>query len=206
MRYAKGHKLQTRTRIVQAAAREFRRNGIDAISVADIMEAEGLTHGGFYRHFKGKDALLIESVEAALGEIGDQLLRQTAGLPRPEALARVINFYLSEEHMLHPQSGCAFAALATDLARFPVRCRAPIARALDHYRPKLNPLMPGNSEEERNSAFDVLFSSMAGCLMTARIRVDPERKKEILQSARKFFIATFCAPESHGIKGELCKK
>src|SRR4051812_16779898 len=106
MRYRDGHKASTRTGIVQAAAREFRRKGASAVSVADIMKAEGLTHGGFYRHFKDKDALLIESVETALREVSDQLCKMTADSAGPEALKRVICFYLSEAHVEHPEHGC----------------------------------------------------------------------------------------------------
>ncbi|MEZ5356305.1 MAG: TetR family transcriptional regulator [Bryobacteraceae bacterium] len=196
MRYSEGHRAQTRVRIVQAAAREFRRLGVDATSVADIMKAEGLTHGGFYRHFKGKDALLVEAAAEALGQVSGQLLHLTAGLPRHEALARVIAFYLSEQHMANPQSGCLFAALGTELARYPKRRRGPIARALDEYRNQLQSLLPGNSVSEQRAAFDVLFPSMAGCLMAARAQVDPARSKRILEGARQFFTASFCAQTS----------
>jgi len=192
MRYSEGHKASTRSGIVQTAAREVRRKGASAVSVADIMKAEGLTHGGFYRHFKDKDALLIAAVETALGEVGDQLCQMTATLSRAQALERVITFYLSEAHLEHPERGCAFAALGAELARYPKRCRAPIARALDQYRSQLQALLPGKTDDERKACFDVLFPSMAGCLTAARAQVDPDRRKEILGHAREFFIKLFC--------------
>lgn len=191
MRYNEGHKAIARARIVQTASREFRRRGMD-ISVVDLMKAEGLTHGGFYRHFKGKEALLIEAVEVALDQIASQLLNLTADTPRHLALQRVIGFYLSEEHMAHPESGCALAALGTEIGRYPKRCRARIASAMDAYRLRLQGLLPGETESERKAQFDVLFPSMAGCLMAARAQADPERKKEILQGARSFFVRAFC--------------
>jgi TetR/AcrR family transcriptional regulator, transcriptional repressor for nem operon len=191
VRYSEEHKARTRDRIIQAASREFRRKGAHGLSVADIMKAEGLTHGGFYRHFPGKEALLIEAVEMALDQVADRLCQMTVDLPRQQALERVINFYLSEEHMEYPQYGCAFAALGTELARYPKRCRAPIARALDQYRFQLQSLLPGRTEGERKACFDVLFPSMAGCLMAARAQIDPERRREILQHARSFFLGNF---------------
>jgi len=192
MRYSEEHKANTRSGIVQAASREFRRKGADSVSVADIMKAEGLTHGGFYRHFKDKDALLIEAVEAALREVGDQLCQMTSSLSGNKALERVITFYLSEEHMSHPEHGCAFAALGSELARYPKRCRAPIARALDQYRARLQALLPGRTDAERQASFEVLFPSMAGCLTAARAQVDPARRRELLEHARAFFIKSFC--------------
>ena len=195
MRYSEEHKASTRVGIVLAASREFRRKGSSTVSVADIMKAEGLTHGGFYRHFKDKDALLIEAVETALREVSDQLGEIIAHLSGSQALERVITFYLSEEHMRHPERGCAFAALGAELARYPKRFRAPIARALDQYRSRLQSLLPGRTEEERKASFEVLFPSMAGCLTAARAQVDPERQREILRRARDFFIKSFCTQQ-----------
>jgi TetR/AcrR family transcriptional repressor of nem operon len=193
MRYSVEHKAAVRKRILDTAAREFRRKGTNAVSVADIMRDEGLTHGGFYRHFKGKEALLIESVETALRQVSDQLRKETANLNRPQALETLIGFYLSEEHMKHPERGCAFAALGTELARYPKRCRGAIALALDRYREQLLSLMPGRTDSERGANFEVLFPSMAGCLMAARAQVDARRSSEILSGARAFFIRRFCA-------------
>ena len=51
--------------IVAKAATMLRERGIDGLSVADLMQAAGLTHGGFYRHFASKDALVAEATTAA---------------------------------------------------------------------------------------------------------------------------------------------
>lgn len=202
MRYNEGHKAIARAGIVATASREFRRRGTE-ISVVDLMKAEGLTHGGFYRHFKGKEALLIEAVEAALDQVASQLLSLTADTPRHLALKRVIGFYLSEEHMAHPESGCAVAALGAEIGRYPKSCRARIASAMDAYRLRLQGWLPGETESERKAQFDVLFPSMAGCLMTARAQADPDRRKEILQGARSFFVRAFCGGASEGDEGTL---
>lgn len=202
MRYSVGHKAQAHARIVETASRQFRRRGLE-ISVVDLMKAEGLTHGGFYRHFKGKEALLIEAVEAAFDQVAGQLLNLTAGAPRHIVLKRVIGFYLSEEHMAHPESGCALAALGTEIGRYPRRCRARIASAMDAYRHRLQGLLPGKTESERKAQFDVLFPSMAGCLMAARVQADPNRRTEILQGARGFFVRAFCCEQNDGNKEPL---
>ncbi len=196
MRYSEKHKANTRDGIILAAAREFRRRGASDVGVADVMKAEGLTHGGFYRHFRNKDALLIEAVERSLNDVADHLCAMTGEPLAPQALEQVIRFYLCEEHMRHPERGCAFAALGGELARYPKRCRAPIARALDRYRVRLQPLLPGRTDDERKAQFDVLFPSMAGCLTAARAQVDPARQKEILSGAREFFISQFCGGQT----------
>ncbi len=58
MRKSREAAAETRKRIVRAAAREFREQGIVATGLADLMKAAGLTHGGFYKHFASKDQLV----------------------------------------------------------------------------------------------------------------------------------------------------
>src|SRR6267378_3479951 len=66
MRKSRWEAARTRKRIIEAAAQEFRRNGIARTGLADLMAAAGLTHGGFYRHFESKDQLVAEACAAAL--------------------------------------------------------------------------------------------------------------------------------------------
>jgi TetR/AcrR family transcriptional repressor of nem operon len=61
MRKSKTETAETRRRMVDLAAKMFRRNGIAATGVAEIMAAACLTHGGFYRHFGSKDQLVAEA-------------------------------------------------------------------------------------------------------------------------------------------------
>lgn len=62
-RSSKAESLENRTRIVLEASREFRRRGVENVSVSEIMAAAGMTAGGFYRHFPSKDALVAEACE-----------------------------------------------------------------------------------------------------------------------------------------------
>ena len=64
MRKSRWEAARTRKRIIEAAAKEFRRNGIARTGLADLMAAAGLTHGGFYRHFESKDQLVAEACAA----------------------------------------------------------------------------------------------------------------------------------------------
>ena len=66
MKKSKLETAETRRRIVKAAAAEFRRNGIHATGLCELMAAVGLTHGGFYRHFDSKDQLVTEACAAGM--------------------------------------------------------------------------------------------------------------------------------------------
>ena len=57
MPYSPEHKRDTREKILESARRLFNRKGYSGVSIEEIMNAAGLTRGGFYRHFSGKDEL-----------------------------------------------------------------------------------------------------------------------------------------------------
>src|ERR687893_2982386 len=58
MRYGKDQKQATRQRILEAAGRRFKQDGIDGAGVATLMSDAGLTNGAFYAHFTSKEDLV----------------------------------------------------------------------------------------------------------------------------------------------------
>ncbi|MFJ1747332.1 TetR/AcrR family transcriptional regulator [Streptomyces sp. NPDC088116] len=111
---------ENRRRVVETSSRLFREQGTH-ISVADLMKASGLTHGGFYKQFASKEALVDEATAHAFGRLAqlrDDELEQHAG-QRDAAQRALIDTYLSVEHRDSAADGCPAAALATDMAREP---------------------------------------------------------------------------------------
>src|SRR5215213_8299344 len=92
MRYGKDHKQATRQRILEAAGRRFKRDGIDGAGVAAVMSDAGLTNGAFYAHFASKEDLVAHV-------LADQLRAQRrdfGGGPADRAgLEAFIRSYLS---------------------------------------------------------------------------------------------------------------
>ena len=87
-RYGKEHKEATRRRIVEAAGRRFKRDGIDGSGIATLMADAGLTNGAFYAHFDSKEDLVATTVADQLREQRETLLA-AAGRRRRTAGARV---------------------------------------------------------------------------------------------------------------------
>ena len=81
MRKSRDEAAQTRRRIVEAASCEFRKCGIVATGLNDLMKAAGLTHGGFYKHFASKDQLVAEATTAALHARLEEMAARPAGPP-----------------------------------------------------------------------------------------------------------------------------
>src|SRR5882757_8550570 len=123
MRHCKTEKAKTHQRIVATAAKKFREEGLAGIGIADLMKEAGLTVGGFYKHFKSRDALVAEAVGLALGMWKDQMEAAASGGP-PVTYESLLDNYLSEAHRNDPGTGCPVSALAGDLARSDKSTRA----------------------------------------------------------------------------------
>jgi len=106
--------------IEQASARLFRERGIGGVSVAELMAAAGLSHGGFYGHFESKDALAAAACRRAFSESAARWRKHAkSGADDRARLAAIVDNYLSSKHRDQPGAGCAAVALATDVAREP---------------------------------------------------------------------------------------
>ena len=125
----------------------MRRDGIDSVSVADPMSEAGLTHGGFYGHFDSRDDLVAEAIDAALAQ-GSKRIYAEAKLGGPEALAAIVDGYLSRLQRDKPETGCAVAALPTDIARTNARARAAYSRRVRRYIEFLAELTPGRDPDQ----------------------------------------------------------
>ena len=112
MRYSPDRKAQTHQRIIKEASARFRRDGIGATGLQPLMKALGLTHGGFYSHFKSKDELVEKALQAA-GEQVDVICAELFAQDRP--LEAFIDTYLSEWHQTSPDEGCPLPTMSSEL-------------------------------------------------------------------------------------------
>jgi TetR/AcrR family transcriptional repressor of nem operon len=156
-----------------------------------VMKKVGPEKRGFYRHFKSKDDLFVEAVARALEETGRGMVEVAESAPEGQALRAIIERYLSAGHANSPGTGCVRAALGPELARKPVSVRKRIETLLQAYRERFLPFMPGQTREEKLAKIRLLFPSMAGVLMMARVSPNSKKREQILMEARTFFIKSF---------------
>lgn len=128
------HKLQTRERIVDAAARQFRRHGFAGVGIDAIMADAGLTRGGFYSHFRSKAELFA----ATLGHRHDLIdrLRERGSTDPAILLAEasgILQAYLAPENLPEAALNCSFATLAADAARAPEPTRHAFSTQIDAF-------------------------------------------------------------------------
>ncbi|MGC2086529.1 MAG: TetR family transcriptional regulator, partial [Bradyrhizobium sp.] len=99
VRYEKGHKDETRQRILDVAARQFRERGVSAAGLAGIMADAGLTNGAFYVHFDSKEQLVRQVLDDALAR-REQVWRKLED--EEGGLSTMIGDYLSARHRDDP--------------------------------------------------------------------------------------------------------
>lgn len=172
-------KKASHERIVTAAAARIRRDGIDGVSVSDLMQEAGLTHGGFYRHFGSRGDLVAEAVDAALAD-GSRRTDAVAKIGGTRALAAIIDAYLSEAHRDGPETGCAVAALPADIARSGPRARDAYGKQVRRYVDLLTDLIPEPQPEARRDEALLTLAALVGALSMARAVNDRDLSNEIL--------------------------
>jgi len=192
MRYSAEHKKKTRERIVRTASRHFRHRGGEGVAIADLMSKLKLTHGGFYKHFDSKEALLVEAITRAFDETENRFSEVVAKAKPGTELKALIENYLAPDHCANPGEGCPMAALASDMSRLPKPVRAEIDRAIKRRVKRLSVFLPGATEKERERNCMALLSGLIGTISVARALVDPEARRAVLEASKVFYIKTFC--------------
>lgn len=186
MRYPPEHKHATRRRIIEAAGQAFREQGVAETGVDDVMRRAGLTHGGFYAHFRDKTELVAEACAAAFDAAVPNLER-IAALTTAEARARLlIDSYLAVRHRDNRGAGCMVVAVAADMARLSGEARAGYSRGFAQHIERLcGALRLSDNAETNRVKVTHLMSSLVGALLFARAIDDPMQSEAILHSMRR---------------------
>ncbi len=180
-----GKKARSRARIVREAARVLRERGIAGASVDEIMEAAELTRGGFYAHFKDKDALVAEALDLAFREARENLLTPKATDPRSGRawLEFASGRYVSEEHVREPSMRCPMPPLSGEVARADAVVRAVFTKNVKENVAVAYALIGSRNKHARAFAIRTLCSWL-GAMVVARAVDDEAFATEVLLSTR----------------------
>lgn len=172
MKVSKAQAAENRQGILDAAARLYRERGLTGVGVADITRDAGLTHGGLYRHFASKEALVQEACARAF----DWSIAPLDGATPNTTVYERIQSYLSPQHRDSPGTGCPAAALAVDAARAGSELSEVFAQGIERNIGRFAQLLADSSagtgstpipHEDRARAMQIL-ATMVGGLVLAR--------------------------------------
>jgi TetR/AcrR family transcriptional repressor of nem operon len=185
MRYSDTHKAETHAKLVKLAGRALREKGPEGLSVADLMASAGLTHGGFYAHFKSKGALLTEALQGIFEESNHKLEKLAEGLPPRLALAQFVDTYVSSAHRDKPSTGCPIVALNSDLPRQSRQFRAAFDAGVKRLVGRLARQIKDARIADSETLAPSVLSAMVGAVILSRAVSDETLSDGLLASARK---------------------
>ncbi len=202
MRRSKQQTAETRQQIIEAASALFRERGIEGVSVAEIMEEAGLTHGGFYKHFDSKEALLNEAAIAAFNE---SMCAWEATLANPEnasqSVASLIDQYLSESHADDITHGCPVVALGSEISRRTSDLKHSFAAGIKGMIDVFEQQLKNEGIAESQNFAVVIVANLVGTMMLARCADNDKTKAYYLKTSNEMLhhLLSSCAEKGQKI-------
>ncbi len=168
MRYPPEQKEQTRRAIMAAATRVFRERGYHAAGVDAIMGEAGLTAGGFYSHFKSKEALLVAIIESAPEITAAGIPESVQALQGCDWILALGEWYLSAENRDNPERCCPVPCLISEIGRQGEETRAAFAKIQSHMQDMFVAHLDEFPEERRLPVAQAILMISMGAITTAR--------------------------------------
>ncbi|QOY88363.1 TetR/AcrR family transcriptional regulator [Paludibaculum fermentans] len=184
MKVSREQMAGNRRKILYEAARLFKARGFDAVTVADVMKAAGLTHGGFYGHFKSKEDLIAQTLVHALAPAA----------PASFDLGRYVGAYLSRKHRDDLAGGCPTAGLGSESIRQSPEARAAMTDGLRRRIDLFTESAPGKTATEKRQAAIGSWAAMVGAVILSRLSDDPKLSDEVLSQTRAWLRSNGVTP------------
>jgi TetR/AcrR family transcriptional repressor of nem operon len=194
MGHSQVSKVRSHERILRIAARMFRQKGLEGVSIANLMQKAGLTHGGFYKHFASRDDLLTQALKIALAEADepDKYLKYLAPIQHGEmTFDTYVRAYLGKIHRDDPSSACAVGTLVSDVGRAGKDVKDLYTARVKKNLESLIALMSGPRGKRDPSAALVVFSAMVGAFALARATSDRTLADDLLKAVQDFVLTEF---------------
>lgn len=180
MSYPPEHKQQTRERIVESARRLWKSKGYANVSINEIMKDAGLTHGGFYAHFKSKDDLFAEAaLDTAILERYRAMLTEPDVTPL-SVFETVVDTYLSTGHRDNPGEGCPLVTLSDDAWRMGADVQGAYTKLADMALKQLTHVLDGDA-----ALAHTVLAAMVGAIQVARGVDDADLSEQLLAHTKQ---------------------
>lgn len=182
MRVAQEIVAQNHERILDTAAKLFRQQGIKQTSLSDVMSQSGMTHGGFYRHFKSKNHLVAAALQRCMDKTITDLSPKRNMLAGQELLNAFLEQYLCDRHLHNPHDGCAVVALSSEVFRSDNSIRDVYTDGIVRWIEVLSDLLDGDQPMQRRTAMQII-TTLVGTMMVARAVNDAALSQEFMSAA-----------------------
>jgi TetR/AcrR family transcriptional regulator, transcriptional repressor for nem operon len=194
MRYSTEHKQETRTRILEAASKVFRREGYGGSGIDGLTKAAGVTNGAFYGHFKSKSEAFRTVVLAGLEEFRLTI----AGLKAHEGkrwLKTLVEGYLGAKRTCDIGEACALPTFSPEMTRADEDTRHAYEAELLRLIDEVSSGLAHRTSGERDEKAIAMLAMLSGGVTLARAVPDPAIAERIAKAVGKQAMAmTSVAP------------
>jgi TetR/AcrR family transcriptional repressor of nem operon len=188
-RYAAEHKGETRRRILEAADQLIKAQGVDVVSVSEVMRRAGLTVGGFYAHFPSKEALAQEALLLGLTRSVERMLASLDRIADPRARVRaLISQYLAQAEDPDLGHACPLTLLLPGLARAERDTRNAFSAHTGALLDRIAERFPEIDGMTRRDAALFVYTSCAGAVSVARAVASPDARQRILGTTERMLV------------------
>jgi TetR/AcrR family transcriptional regulator, transcriptional repressor for nem operon len=183
MRYRKNHKQEIRERILKSGSKQMRVLG-SSLSIHEVMQSVGLTHGAFYNHFRSRSHFVMEAFEVAMDTTISSLLSEAED--QSDGFSAVVSKYLSRAHRDEPETACALAIFAEEMRLGGKTTRSCFATKLEKMVNAFAEILENAPAADRRSRALAAASILAGGIMLARACRGTKISDEILDASQNF--------------------
>lgn len=184
MRKSREDTAESRRRILKEASRLYREKGFDGVSVADIMQAAGMTHGGFYRHFPSKEALIAEAMAEAFADRTAPLTPQ-GDVSGTDLIRGYIEMYLSQSHLDRPGMGCPIASVGSEAGHVGGSVSEVFNTGIQRVVEGITAALGGPREDHRAKAVRLLATLVGAVVISRAVGTGSGLRAEVLDAVRK---------------------
>lgn len=186
---------QTRERILAASDRLLKERGAGRSSIAEVMQAAGLTVGGFYAHFASKQALEDATILYGLGASVERLLAPLDSIgDNRKWLRALIAAYLDEADDPDLAHANSLSLVLPDVARGTTALRSAFSERTAALLDRVAPRFAAVGGLPSREVAIAVFATLAGAVALARTIPAPHARARV-RRATEAILATALWPD-----------
>ncbi|MFO1391753.1 MAG: TetR/AcrR family transcriptional regulator [Agitococcus sp.] len=175
MRYPPEHKAAARQKLITAGGALAKKSGFNSTGMDALAASAEMTTGAFYNQFSSKKEFLSAIIDHELTQLSVIFATQDE-----QGLRQALAWYLSPQHVEHPEKGCLLPSLGAEIGRADESTRMLFEQ---HLEPLITALQ--STTHDKAQAWTLLAQAIGGIIL-ARAVLQSETQQEILQSVKKF--------------------
>lgn len=178
------HKAKMRAKILEEASYALRSKGLSGVSLAELMQRAGLTHGGFYAYYATRDELVAEAIAAMFDGTKRMLDESLTDRSAKEGMSILLDFYLSEANVRNLDKGCAIPALSSETSRMSQAAKHNFQEGVRMFQSRLAAALDAAGNADSHVLARAVLAEMVGAISLARSMQDDDAAIAFVDAAR----------------------